>query len=299
MIIKQAIKIFWTLLAVFCLLQTAEAGSIDNSAIMKEFIERTPFVADEQLYLIEKISSIISSDELLSPVRWVASRDDKVYSFVMTQVQKSEHPSIKTRLEQLARRTSQMRAICYLYLHMITPERKIRYQNEEVLGEALNEWDQNRRLKANFFTMVSGDWAFAVSQASRESVDMISEQFNEMDESSLDEVYCRARIPQARELFKQELYAMALPIYQEIREMRKGEAVDYLDMAESFLRTGDKKNAVKTAEGALAEFEESINSLVLERGADIFFEIGEEELALRYYTQAIEKLHTEQPEVQR
>ena len=299
MITKQVTKIFWTFFAIFYLLHTAEAGNIDNFYIIKEFIERTPFATDEQLYLIERIPSIISEEELLSPVRWVTSRDNKVYSFVMTPIQKSDHPSIKARLEQVAGRTSQMRAICYLYLHMITPERKMRYQNEEVLGEALNVWDQNLRLKANSLSMVSGDWAFAVSQASRESVDMLSKQLSEMDESSLDEVYCRARIPQARELFKQERYVQALPVFQEIHEMRKGEAEDYLNMAESFLHTGDKENAVIVAEGALTEFEKSVNSYVLERGADIFFETGEEELALRYYLEAIEKLNSEPLEVQR
>ena len=282
---------------IFCLLRTAEAGSINVFDTAREFIERIPLAADERSYLLENIPSV--SDVILSSPRWVTIKDEMIYSFVMTPVRKSENPNMQNRLQEIGRRTSQMRANCLLYLHAISPERKMLYQSKDALGEALIEWDRAQRLRVNFsVVLISESWAFAVSRTSREALDMLSNQLNNMEESFMDKIYCNIRIPQARELFKQEHYTLALPIYQEIREKRNGVATDYYDLAECFLHTGDTENAVKVAEETLAGFGKFMDSYALERGADIFFESGAEELALRYYLEAIEKLHKESPYTQ-
>jgi hypothetical protein len=265
------------------------AGSVD---IVKGFLQRTPLSPDEQSVILAAVQSSSSDAE------WLAAKDGARYILALRPIQKSNSSGVRARFEDMARNAARLRAYSLLYLSAMPESRKARYADKNIVAQLLVEWDkrreEDRRLKMDLMVTFSEEWGFAVSRIQEERLNALGEQIGGISETSLDEAYCKLRASQARRFFGQKRYVQAAAGYGEVQDFGMGESRDYLDMSECFLRMGDPKNAIQTVLETVTKFDESLNSLALERAADICLESGDDLLAERYYLQASEKLHTEQ-----
>ncbi|MDR1509761.1 MAG: hypothetical protein LBS53_08985 [Synergistaceae bacterium] len=295
---------FWRALRAFSLLAgiaavllsnvfSAGATTAENTAIAKDFVENAAIPEDERRVILESLAETAGSE-----TEWMIENADAVYVAVLRPIKTGSSPGMQVRMEENARKIAQIEATRLLYLRALPREWESRYARRDAVAETMIKWDAGnpggRQLKMNFsLSYVSGGWAFAVAKT---RADVLSELSLRIEDEgpAFDRAYCDEIAPRARELFVKKRYAEALPFYKEIRGFDGGAISDYLDLADCFFAAGDANSAVLSALEAVARFGESMDSLMVERAADVLFESGDEEHAAEFYRLSCEKLHSEQ-----
>jgi tetratricopeptide (TPR) repeat protein len=295
MIYKRSIFLALAFAAFFAFPGAAKCA--EHAERVRDFLIRTPLSAGEQSDILEGIKAASTRTEP-SRTEWLMHGDGQIYSIVLRPAQKDARSNVQVKLEEMARNQANLRAHYLLYLRAMPRSRKARYSNEDSVAEALASWDGNReeeqRLTPDLsVSIVSGGWAFALARTKGELLDSLSAQIEDMPDDALDTAYCLALYPKARALFDAGEYENALPVYLELHSLRWARPGAYLDAAECFLHTGDKKGAAYLTNETVSELGDDMNSALLERAGDILLESGEDEGAERLYRLAIEKLRQE------
>ncbi|MDR2523228.1 MAG: hypothetical protein LBC93_05960 [Synergistaceae bacterium] len=268
------------------------AWGADNAGIVREFLGQVPLSDKERSDILQAVRTASSRTE------WLLSGEGQVYSLALRPVLRDKRPDVQVKLEEMARHQAGLRARYLLYLRAAPEKRRSRYADEDSVAEALVGWDKGagkeKRLKPDLSAaMVRGGWAFALVRVRGEVLEELGARIASLPGNDLDTAYCSALYPKAKAFFDQKEYQRALPVYRELHALRWARPVAYLDAAECFLRTGDKRGAACLAEETAVELGESMNSALLERAGDLLLESGEEDKAARLYRLASEKLRQE------